>query len=336
MAQDVRTYVQKIVQYLSGQKVPVDLQRGLTNRYYKLRLTGQPAIALGDNTLANTARGAEWAYVANIELLVNGSNVIRSFSGNQLWWLNYFMYGTPPPITPAIGDGATANPAFDVTLLLPSWMFNCVRPMDSALDTSKLSDLKLRVQWGAYTAMNASATAWTVEPQIEISAVESSNVSGPFGLQTIYQVSKTITATDPKLQVYFPTGEWYRGFLINTTDAGVDQGDILNHLRFKSGAAVFFDQPGISIQQDIGWLQRGIHRPIPAQTAAGVYDTLQRSASSSVAGWYFVDFVTDGRLSECIDTTLFSEFYLEADVTVGAGTTIMDILPIRFRPAIRK
>jgi hypothetical protein len=45
-----------------------------------------------------------------------------------------------------------------------------------------------------------------------------------------------------------------------------------------------------------------------------------------------VDLVTDGYLSDAIDTLGFSEFYLELDVAVGAGTTKIDILPIQITP----
>jgi hypothetical protein len=64
----------------------------------------------------------------------------------------------------------------------------------------------------------------------------------------------------------------------------------------------------------------------------GIYNKLQRSDSSNQAGWYFVDLVTDGYLSDAIDTLGFSEFYLELDVAVGAGTTKIDILPIQITP----
>lgn len=332
MAQDVRTRPQKVVTFASGQQQTVDLSRGLVARYYSLRLKGQPTLTAPNNTLAKTLAGDEWAVIAKLELIENGSQVIRSLSGEQLWWLNYFMFGVPPQITPAIGDASTANPAFDSVLLLPMWMFNSVRPMDTALDTSKLSDHKLRITWGTFASINGDASAWTAEPSLEIDSCESAFLKdSEFSLQTVYGITQTIANDDPKLQIYLSTGDWYRAFLINTKDAGVDEGDILNNLKLKSGTTVFYDKAATKIQQEY-YLTRGIHRPIPGSVAAGVYDALRRSAKSSLDGWYFVDLLTDGRLSESINTKAFSEFYLEADVSVGAGTTIMEIIPITVTP----
>jgi len=65
----------------------------------------------------------------------------------------------------------------------------------------------------------------------------------------------------------------------------------------------------------------------------GVYDPLKRGSTyNSIAGWYYYDHVTDGYLSEAIDTLGFSEFTLELDVTVGAGTTKAFVLPLQIIP----
>lgn len=337
MAQDVRRRIQRTVTYVTGGgQETVDISRGLVLRELYLHLTGQPTVTLGNNTQANTLRGDEWACVSLIELIANGSTVIRSITGLQLYMLNYFMYGTPPKVTATIGDGATANPSFDSVLILPMWMFNCIRPLDTALDTSKLSDLKLRITWANYTAINASATGWTTAPQIEVSSLESSGIGGDFALQTVYAINHTITADDPKYQVILPTGEMYRAFMINTTDTGVDEGDIMNQLKIKSGNTVFYDQKDELIRQTDGWVRRGIHRSFDgAAAASAVYDDVMRSDQHNLAGWYFIDLVTDGRLTEAIDTVGFSEFLLELDLSVGTGATILSIIPIRVRP-VRK
>ena len=332
MAQDVRKRFQKTVTYVTNGQKSEDLSRGLTLRSLFLRLTGAPTVTAGNNTLANTALGAEWGCVKLIELIANGNQVIRSMTGRQLFWYNYFMYGVVPPLTPGIGDGATANAPFDVVLALPMWMPRSIRPMDTALDTSLLSDFKIRITWGTYTDINSAATAWTTSPQIDVHSLESSGAAGPFALQTVYATQNTITASDPKKQIYLPTGDMYRGFLINTTDAGVDVNDILNNVKFKSGTTVFYDQPDVMIKQAEGWLSAGIPHQIQDSIAAGVYQSGMRGTPNDLAGWYFIDFVTDGRLTESIDTRGFSEAYLELDVTVGAGTTVLNILPIQVRP----
>jgi hypothetical protein len=347
MGQDVRRRFQKTIEYQTNGQVTKDLGRGMVYRNIVLRLQAQPTLTAANNLTDGVQRGDTWGVVKLIEIMANNNQVIRSLSGNQLWWLNYFMFGTVPPVNPLLGnyDGAagTANPASDVCLVLPFWMFRSVRPLDTALDSRKLSDLKIRVTWGTFTDIHDDASAWTANPTLEVHSLESANVKGPFSLQTVYSMSKTITADESKFQVFLPTGDVYRAFLINTTDAGVDEGDIMKNLKIKSGTTVFYDAPGKVIQQADGWMYPGIAHPIgnlqntagagPLEgTTLGIYNKLQRSDSSNQAGWYFVDLVTDGYLSDAIDTLGFSEFYLELDVKVGAGTTKIDILPIQITP----
>jgi hypothetical protein len=353
MGQDVRRRFQKTITYQSNGQRTEDLGRGMVYRDLILRLKAKPTLTAANNLSDDVDRGDGWGVVKLIEILANNNQVIRSFSGNQLWWLNYFTLGTVPPITPTLGDddgagGGTANPQIDVCLVLPFWMFRSVRPLDTALDSRVLSDLKIRVTWGTFTDIHDDASAWTTEPTLDVHSLESANIKGPFALQTIYSMSKIITATDSKFQIFLPVNDVYRGFLINTTDAGVDADDILNNVKIKSGTTVFFDCPAEVIQQYDGWLHPGIAHPIDnllnttgldrveATGAMNIYNKLQRSDKSNQGGWYFIDLVTDGYLSDAIDTLGFSEFYLELDVTVGAGTTQIDVLPIQITPVRQK
>ena len=81
--------------------------------------------------------------------------------------------------------------------------------------------------------------------------------------------------------------------------------------------------------------QEGCLRAFDAQVlvpAGGVYDNLRRGQDfNNVEGWYFYDHVTDGYLSECIDTLGFSEFELELNVTAGAASRVF-VLPIQVIP----
>lgn len=346
MGQDVRRRFQKTIAYQSGGQQTEDLGRGMVYRDLILRLKCKPTIAAAANLSDDVDRGDGWGVVKLIEVLANNNQVIRSITGNQLWWMNYFMFGTIPPLSPGLGDddgagNGTSNPLIDVCLVLPFWMFRCVRPMDTALDSRVLSDLKIRITWGTYTDIHDDATAWTTQPTIDVHSLESAMAKGPFALQTVYNMTKTVTADDSKFQVFLPVGDVYRAFLINSTDAGVDAGDIVNNVKLKSGTTVFYDAPRKVIQQYDGMMHPGIGRPIdnPLNTAGGgatAYNKLQRSDKSDLDGWLFVDLVTDGYLSDSIDTLGFSEFYLELDVSVGAGTTKLDIIPFAITPVRSK
>jgi len=325
MGQQVRKRSQGSISYQKNSVSTLSLSRGMVYREIYINLTGQPTLLAANNTAAKTLWGDEWSIVKRIELVANNTDVLRSFSGNSLWWINFTKMGMTPPTTALMADGATANVSFDSTLVLPLWMPRCIRPMDTALDARVLSDLKLRITWGDSTDLNADAAAWTTDPQINVHSYESFNVQGPFSQWRSYEIEKEITATNPQFQVSLPVGPMYRGFLLNFTDAGKDDGDILNNLKILSGTTVFADVPERILEQ------------AEALRTQNVYQNARKGTTyNSADGWYYYDHIGDGYLSEAIDTLGFSEMTLEMDVTVGAGTTKVLVIPDQIYPVRKK
>ena len=115
--------------------------------------------------------------------------------------------------------------------------------------------------------------------------------------------------------------------MINTTDAGVDQGDIINEIRLQSGSVVFYTMDATMLQK-ISVQRLGLQRGFNGLT----YDDMRLSNDNDFDGWYNVDLVTDGFLSEAIDTLGFSEFTMELDVTLGAGATNLNVYPSTLIP----
>jgi len=330
MPQEVRKRKQGTVAYEGNTKVPMSLGRGMVYRELYLRLYGQPTIDTTKNLAASTLRGDEWACIQRIDLIANNTDVLKSLSGNALWWLNFFLYGRPPRITATLGDGSTASPAFDSVLVLPLWMPRSIRPIDTALDARNLSDLKIEITWGTYASINADASAWTVEPKLDVYSLESFNVKGPFSQWRVYTIEKEVTATNTQFTIDLPVGPMYRGFMVNTTDTAKDDGSILNNLKVLSGTTVYADlceevleQAEMERNQTMRYWDDG----------GGVYDPLRRGTTyNNLDGWYFYDHCTDGYLTESIDTLGFSEFKLELDVTVGSGTTKVFVYPQQVIP----
>jgi|APSaa5957512535_1039671.scaffolds.fasta_scaffold03441_9 hypothetical protein len=333
MPQAIRHRTQNTIQYSSGNKVSQDLLLGLIYREIYLRLQGAATVTTGNNTQAKVLKGDEWATVQKIELKANGTDVIRSFSGNTLWWLNYFLYSMHPTVTPGLGDGATANAPFDSLLVLPLWMPRAIVPMDTVIDSSRVQSLTLEITWASYTAMNASNSAWTTEPTLQVMSLESFFTDGgkitPANWR-IYELNQTITAANSKLQTKLNTGPTYRGFLINCESDGVDVSTILNNLKITSGSTVYYDLPGSAIQQITNQRMAVGGNRFNGQT----YDDLRIGNKNSADGWYYIDLVTDGRMSESIDSLGLSELIIETDVA-KPGTTDkifiypMEIIPVR-------
>lgn len=333
MPQQVRKRKQITVDFSANNVISQPLSRGMVYRELYLRLQGAATTTIANNTRANTLRGDEWGVVRKIEIIANGTDVLKSISGDDLWWLNYFMFRVPPQITPIIGDAATANPSFDSVLVLPFWMPGIRRPIDTALDARVLSSLEIAVTWGTFTHINSAATAFTTNPTLEVYSAESYNLAANAAFSTWrnFLIEKEITASNAQFQVDLPLGHMYRGFLINTTDGDVDQGDILNTFKIISGSTVFADvHAQDDVLQQVERLRSGIVRTYDEVDNA--YDDLRRSNQSAIAGWYLYDHVMDGFLTEAIDTLGFSEFKLECDVTVGAGTTKLRVIPMQVVP----
>jgi|LGVE01.1.fsa_nt_gb hypothetical protein len=345
MPQQVRRRKQVDINYQANSKVSERLSRGMVYRELYLYLTCQPDLLLTENVQALIEQGDEWGVVKRIDIIANNTQVIRSISGNQLWWLNHFMYGVQPPLSVALGNGV-ADPAVCTSLVLPFWMPRSIRPLDTALDARELSDLKIEVTWGDSTDIAASAApGFLQEPVLEVHSLECFNINRTFSQWRSYDIVHTVTAANASFQVILPVGPMYRGFMINTTHqaAGVknptDTPLCLDNFKIKSGTTVYADIPDYILQQVDGWTRASINRPydadVPGAVDPGYYDTLRRGdVCNNVNGWYFYDHVTDGYLSEAIDTLGFSEFELELEVAVAGltGPVEIHIMPQQIIP----
>ena len=326
MAQQVRTLKRKSISYNANNQEEENLNRGMVLREIGIRLTGQLTVSAANNTAAKTKRGDEWGVIRKIEIVANNTDVIRSVSGNTLYWLNHVLYGNFAKTTSTIGDATTLNPSFDSMLLLPLWLPRSIRPIDTALDTRNLSNLKMVIHWGDHTYINGDATGFTTDPQVQLESLESFNIQGPFSQLRWYELEKTIEASNSKFQIQLPVNRVYRGFLLNTTNdvaAGAntasDVSTVLNNFKFQSGSTVFADRSGVALKQiqDIRY---------------GIQSGSRRGTANSYDGWYFYDHVSDGMNSEAIDALGFSEIELELDVTKSANTCKVVVVPFELIP----
>jgi hypothetical protein len=338
MAQQVRARKQVTVQYSTNNKQTESLSRGFVYRELYLRLQGAPTLTNANNTLANTRRGDEWQVVKRIEIVANGVDLIRTIDGNSLWWMNLLWYGMMPHVTFTLGDGATANPAFDSILILPFWLPQSVHPIDTALNSGELSSLEIAVTWGTFTDVNSAATAWTTNPTLEVYSLESFGMTGPFSQFRQWVIQRDINASNPRLQIDLPVGNMFRGFLINFTNGttgnpalDTDTGTtILNNFKLISGTTVFADLQRTALF-DGGYLRKSVSRVFTG-AAGGTYTADRRGTPNDRSGWFLYDHVTDGFVSEAIDTLGFSEFKVELDVTKPANTTTLFLYPLEIIP----
>lgn len=331
MSAQVRRRKQVSLPFSTNNKVTDKLSRGMLYRSLMLRLTGAPTLTGANNTLAKTLAGDEWGVVKKIEIIANGSDVVRTYSGLDLWMINYFTSKVPPRVTAALGDGSTANVPFNSLLRLPFWSPDTFRPMDTVLDARNMAALEIAVTWGTFTDINADATAWTTTPVLDVWSEECFNVAGKFAVLRHYPIQGTITASNPALRIPLTVGPMYRGFLMQFRDAGVDSSAILNNFKLTAGGVNFVDLPG-SVLRESERLAKGRLNVFSSAAGTPAYEKLMKSAKFVQEGWYWYDHLSDGYLMESIDTLGFTEFNIELDVTVGGGTTDYRIIPYEVNP----
>lgn len=301
----------RIITQAPNAKTTQELLRGMIYRELFLRLTAQPTLTAANNIVNNMSIGDEWAIVKSIDLRLDGKDIIKSISGPALRWLDYYLYGVfPQKSTGTLGDGVTANPLVDSTMILPLWMPKSVKPMDFALDTRLLSRIDMDVTWGSFTDINSAATGFTTGAQIQIYDNEVANVNGNFARWNIFPLSQVFSAGGAKQQMKLPVGYLYRGFLIQ------DASNVINTIRFKSGALFWFDLDKQVISTALDDTRRA------GNIVTGITNNLFWRAG--VVGddqnhWIYIDMVNDGFNAESIDSYGMSEIFLEFDLS-GAGT----------------
>lgn len=331
--QQVRWRKQIPVTYAgSGVKQIVQLSRGMVYRDLYLRFTAQPTLSAANNTIANTAKGDHTGFIKRIDIVANGSDILRSFTGEQLFWLNRKYYGLNPRVFATLGDGATANPALDFTLVVPFWSPRSFKPMDTCLDSRELSDLRLEITFGNFTDINSAASAWTAQPAVEVASLESFDIDGPFNLKRVTQLIVNPTGANTDFRVDVPVGPMYRSFVVNTTTGGTDTPGLITNFKLISGTTVYLDQSE-AVVRDTWHLRNDVNFQFARPTAAGIgyVPRILNSTFNNHDAWYNIDLVTDGYTTEAIDTYGLAEFYFSFNVSAACQITILpdQIIPRR-------
>ena len=192
-----RTRQQQIVNYQANSLV-ISNQLGLGMLYRELclELAGTIASSMGTNgqyKASTLLGGDEWGLIQKIELVVNGGDTIRTFKGEELAMYNALLFNRPRRLCPNFGNGVTSS-AFDSTLILPFWDYKSVSPIDTLLDSSKLSDMRIQVTWGSdanIANFGGTGSTFSVTPTLTITSRES------YGLAGRFSVSRNFKLTNP-------------------------------------------------------------------------------------------------------------------------------------------
>ncbi len=329
--QQTRTRQQTVIPFQANSLV-ASQQLGLGMMYRELYLTlAGPIDAGAAITHANLKNGDEWACVKRIDIVANGTDNIRSITGEELRMWNLFMYDRAPRLVQG-WVGAGGHPvAFKSTLILPFWMQKSRKPLDTILNSAKLSDLRVNITWGDATSITSAATpSFTVAPTMTITSRESFGISGKFSVWRWLRLQDANVLAQDEYTVLLPLGNMYRGFMINCKDTnGVDLVDAIDKVELRSGTNVYFsaDPRIVRDQYIINWdMEAGLADSTGAENKVAISD------NTKIDGWTYIDLIDDGYLSEAIDTLSLSELKLvfKVNQTVGQFTvSASQIIPVR-------
>lgn len=299
----------------AGGKQPSNIALAGNLRELFLELTGQLTCTSGNNVSANMLLGDEWGAIQRVDLIANSSDVLASFTGDELWHYNRKWYNANPPIAPAFLNGA-ANPSFDSTLIFPLWSPLSVKPLDTALNTTNLTNLRADITWNSFTSINSAATGWAVNPVLTVTGYYDDSAFAPPLLKKIVKTTATPTAAQTDYRIDLPVTPQYRSMMINTVAGGVDDAACISNIQLVSGSTIFADLTECVLREGFR-LRNGMPSNTLATNATpGVLYTqqLRQNVQNNENAWYHLELCPDGYLTEAVNTAGLPEFYLRMNV----------------------
>jgi len=314
------------ITYAASQQRTLQLPRAYAYRALSLKLVA--SITVTETTAGTVKDSAPAQLVSNIVVRANGRDVIKNYSLASIHRFNQFQRGVRPYISGFANTTAASAATYYVHGIIPFEMYRAIKPIDTLMDSAGMATLEMIVTWGTGADIFGGAYGGTVTVNSAYLYVSSFEAIGvPSGTQFIthkeYEIVSTITAASTKHQINLPVSNLYRGFLIKTVsdDANVDT--ILNNVQIKSGTEVYINKNAFHLQMD-NRADYAMECPVSTAGALGGADYANRL----LTGFYFVDFVRDGRLTEALNTGQLSSLEMVLDVNHPGTTDVLTIVPV--------
>ena len=325
------------ITYVANQTRTLPLPRNYAYRKLYLKLAADVTLAAGS---AGTPKDScPLQLVSSIEIRANGRDVIKRLDMETAHRLNQFRYGVRPYIDSLpTGYGAAADVVVGGHAIIDFEMWRAVRPIDTLLDSAGLATLEMIVTFGAGTDILNDAYDGTVvvnEATLYVSALEAVGVPAgtKFMLNKEYQIRSQVNAASTNHQVQIPVGNMFRSFILKTHSDGNQVNTILNNIQIKAGTEVFKNRRAFLVQCD-NRVECGMEIPEVVGSAAAVDHYYLEHI---LDGYYLLEFVKDGRLTEALDTSRLSSLELLLDVNNPGTVDMIDIYPVELvQPAIER
>ncbi len=291
--------------------------------------------------------------IQNLMIRANGRDVLKYFDNMEsLHRLNQLHHGVRPYIYATEFWGSTGYDAITsgnkvtvyVAAVIDFAMWRSIRPIDTMFNSAPLSTAELIFTWGtpddvmddAYDPASGGVTI--DEATLYVSSLESVGVQPgvPFWTNKESFIRKEITAATPNFQIDIPVSNFYREFVIKTHSMGRQVDTILpiaNTIILKAGTEVFKHRIAHHLQANN---RLYCEMEVPERNDAGGA-LCHYSQELLLEGYYLLDFVIDGRLTEMLDTRRLSSLTLELNVARPATNDWVDVYSSEvIKPVIEK
>ena len=325
------------ITYAASQTRTLVLPRNYAYRKLYLKLAAVVTLAAG--SAGSPKDSCPWQLITSIEIRANGRDVIKRLDPETLHRLNQMRYGVRPYIDSLpTGFGASADVVVGGHCIIDFEMWRAVRPIDTLLDSAGLATLEMIVTFGAGTDIMNDAydgTAVVEEATLYVSSLEAVGVPAgtKFMLNKEWQLRSQVNAASTTHQIQIPVGNMFRSFVLKTHSDGVQVNTIINNIQLKAGTEVFKNRRGFLLQCD-NRVECGMEVPEVLGSAAAVDHFFLEHI---LDGYYLLEFVKDGRLTEALDTQRLSSLELLLDVNTVGTVDFIDVYPVELvQPAIER
>jgi hypothetical protein len=314
--------------FVAGQTRTIELPRNYAYRKLYLKLKADIVHDDSATGAATILDSAPAQLINSISIRANGRDVIKNLDFEALHRLTQQRYGCRPYIDRP--DGVFGTSAFDDSLVVCAVidfeMWRAIRPADTFFPSGKLSTLELIINWGNVADMYHTWTGGSLTSCDATLYVDSLEAIGmPSDAELMINKENRFTqqiSTSGDHQISLPVGNVYRQIAIRTKDSNNENvNDMLSSIKLQSGTEVYKLWDAARLQF-ANRLEMATESPISQDTQDRFWH------EDVIPGYYLLDFVKDGRLTESLDTSKMSELQLVLNVS-SSGTTSgqIDIYP---------
>ncbi len=268
--------------------------------------------------------------ISNITIRANGRDVIKSMDFETLHRLDQMRHGVRPYISFAgfSGFAVKSDIAMTVHAQIDFEMWRAIRPIDTLLDSAGLATLEMIVTFAAPDdVMNDAWDGTCVVDSGTLYVASEEAVGVPAGTRFMtnkeYMIRSQVNATSTSHQINIPVGNAYRSFVLKTHSDGVQVNTILNNIQIKAGTEVYKNRIASFLQMDNRLEQATEISEVDGSVAAVDHYFTEHV----LEGYYLLEFVKDGRLTESLATGKLSSLELLLDVNNVGTDDFIDVWP---------